>query len=268
MLADARELERELAEVSRRAGRELSRRFGAPRTVDLKGAIDLVTDADRASEAVVLEELSRRFPGAPVLAEESGAVAGSGELRFVVDPLDGTTNYASGLPHFSVTIAVEDALGLLAGVILDPCRDELYSASRGQGARVNGAPLRVIDAALGDAVLATGFPYDVRTQGPLLFALFERFVRASRAVRRFGSAALDLAWTAQGRYQGYWERGVKPWDVAAGLLIVREAGGICLDYAGREARPDAGEVIAGAPGIVAELSAGVLEALSAQERQP
>jgi myo-inositol-1(or 4)-monophosphatase len=258
-MTEAVEVRRLLESIAREAGAELLRRFGGPRQVTLKGSIDLVTDADKASEALILERLSRDFPEAAVLAEESGAHAGRSGWRCIVDPLDGTTNYASGLPHFSVTIGADEAGVLKAGVIYDPCRDELYGASTGAGAHLNGARLQVADAPLGSSVLATGFPYDVAAAGPLLFDLFETFVRRSRAVRRFGSAALDLAWTAQGRYQAYYERGVKPWDIAAGLLIVREAGGVCLDYAGREARTDGGEVIAGAPGAVAEMQALIAE---------
>jgi myo-inositol-1(or 4)-monophosphatase len=263
--AEAAEVAASIGEVARLAGRELLERMGAERTVTHKGAIDLVTDADRASEEVVVRELSRRHPGAAVLAEEGGARAGAG-LRFVVDPLDGTTNYAAGVPHFAVSIGAEDAEGLVAGAVYDPCRDELFLAARAGGATMNGTPLRVREAALGEAVLATGFPYDVRTQGRALFDRFEAVVRRARAVRRFGSAALDLAWTAQGRYHGYWERGLQPWDVAAGLLLVREAGGVCVDYRGAEAALAGGEVVAGAPGVVRELVAALAVPSAAQER--
>ncbi len=263
--AEALGLASSAGEVARLAGRELLRRMGAARTVTLKGAIDLVTDADKAAEEVVLRELERRHPGAAVLAEEGGARPGAG-LRFVVDPLDGTTNYAAGVPHFAVSIGAEDEGGLVAGAIYDPCRDELFLAARGAGATMNGAALRVLDAALGDAVLATGFPYDVRAQGRAIFERFEAVVRRARAVRRFGSAALDLAWTAQGRYHGYWERGLQPWDVAAGLLLVREAGGVCVDYRGAEAAPTGGEVVAGAPRVVRELVAALAVPSAAQER--
>jgi myo-inositol-1(or 4)-monophosphatase len=213
--------------------------------VTLKGPTDIVTDADKAAEEVLLEAIGRDFPGAAVLAEESGAYAGRAEgLRFIVDPLDGTVNYAAGLPHYSVSVGVERAGRLVAAAIHDPCRDELFLAVAGAGASCNGERLSVCEARLGDAVLATGFPYDVRARGAEPFRLFETFVRESRAVRRFGSAALDLAWTAAGRYHGYWERGVKSWDVSAGLLLVREAGGACLDFAGRDAKVDSGEVVA------------------------
>jgi len=248
----SRELGEAVAAMARSAGEVLRERFHAARTVTSKGPTDIVTDADEAAEARLLEAIGRGFPGAGVLAEESGARAASptgGGLRFIVDPLDGTVNYAAGIPHFCVSVAVEQAGRLVAGAVYDPCRDELFLGLDEGGAFCNGAPLRVVDAPLGDAVLATGFPYDIRSRGPELFGYFEAFVRRSRAVRRFGSAALDLAWTAAGRYHGYFERGVKPWDVAAGILLVREAGGACLDYAGGVAAVEAGEVVAAAPAL-------------------
>ncbi len=221
-----------------------------------KGAIDLVTDADRAAEELVLEALARELPGAAILAEESGSHDGSASLQLVVDPLDGTTNYARGVPHYAVTVAALDPDGLAAGCTYDPSRDELFLATRGAGATLNGAPLTLNrGVALDDAVLATGFPYDVRTRGSELFACFERFVRRSRAVRRFGSAALDLAWVACGRYDGYWERGLKPWDMAAGLLLVREAGGVALDCSGAPAAVQGGEVVAADGALAREMVA-------------
>ena len=248
--------------MARVAGVVLRERFASARTVTLKGPTDIVTDADKAAEEVLLEAIAREFPGAAVLAEESGAHQGAAEgLRFIVDPLDGTVNYAAGVPLFAVSIGVERAGLLVAGAIHDPCRDELFRAVRGDGAFLNGDRLSVLEAPLGDAVLATGFPYDVRTRGAAPFQIFETFVRRSRAVRRFGSAALDLAWTAAGRYHGYWERGVKPWDVAAGLLLVREAGGACLDYAGREATVEAGEVVAASGPLARTMVGGIREAV-------
>jgi myo-inositol-1(or 4)-monophosphatase len=254
-----RELAEALEAVARVAGAELRRRFGGLRTVEKKGVIDLVTDADRAAEALILEALDRAFPGATVLAEESGARAGTGPgagLRFIVDPLDGTTNYAAGIPHFCTTLAVEDGAGLAAGVVYEPLRDELYLAARGGGATLDGRPLRISRVeTLDDAVLATGFPYDVREQAPRLLGYFEAFVVQARAIRRFGSAALDLAWVAQGRFDGYWERGVKPWDIAAGMLLVTEAGGEVSDYEGRPARVDGGEVVAAPAALRARMVA-------------
>lgn len=247
----------ELVETARAAGALLRERFGQPRAIEKKGAIDLVTDADRAAEALILARLGREFPGAPVLAEESGAGAGSGALRFVVDPLDGTTNYAHGVPHFATTIACLDATGVVAGVTYDPLRGELFTALRGAGAALDGRPLTLGPAAaLDDAVLATGVPYDVREpSGEKVLRLMAESIRRSRAVRRFGSAALDLAWVAAGRYDGYFERGLRPWDMAAGLLLVAEAGGTCVDYRGAPVDLARGECVAGPAPLVRELVA-------------
>lgn len=248
------ELARELADVAREAGAELVRRFGAARTVELKGAVDLVTDADRASEALILERLARLHPGAPVLAEESGAAAGAGKLRFLVDPLDGTVNYAHGVPLFSVTLAAEDERGVVAGVVYDPLRNELFSASRGGGAFLGEGRLGVSRAgSLNEALVATGFPYDLRDRADRVLALFGDVARRARGMRRFGSAAVDLAWVAAGRFDGYYETGLKPWDCAAGLLLVTEAGGVATGFDGAAARLVAGEVIAGPAAVHAEL---------------
>lgn len=256
MTETALEVATVLEAIAREAGALLLSRFGDVRRVEKKGSIDLVTDADRASEALVLARLSERFPNARVLAEESGASGTEDGLRFYVDPLDGTTNYAAGLPHFAVTLAAEDAQGLSAGVVYDPMRNEMYVASRGGGATCNGESLRVSnDVALDDAVLSTGLPYDVRTRKDDVLGLFADFVRSSRAVRRFGSAALDLAWTAQGRYDGYWERGLQPWDMAAGALLVIESGGVCVNYAGGPVVLGQGECVAAANPLVSQMLA-------------
>jgi myo-inositol-1(or 4)-monophosphatase len=248
------ELAPELAAIARDAGAELIRRFALPRTVELKGAVDLVTDADKASEALILERLARAFPGAPVLAEEGGAVAGPGRLRFVVDPLDGTVNYAHGVPLFSVTLAALDEGALAAGVVFDPLRNELFSAIRGQGAFLDGRRLSVSRAAtLNEALVATGFPYDLRARSERVLGLFGDVAKRARGVRRFGSAAIDLAWVAAGRFDGYYEAGLKPWDCAAGLLLVEEAGGRTSGFDGAPALLGQGEVIAGPAAVWAEL---------------
>lgn len=241
----------ELERIARAAGGELRRRFHQPRAIEKKSAIDIVTDADKAAEHLILEQLAARFPGAPVLAEESGNLPGSaGGLRFIVDPLDGTTNYAHGIPHFSTTIAAEDPAGLCAGVIYDPLRDEMYTAIRGGGARCNGELLHVgAPDSLEDAVMATGFPYDIRDRMDEIVGFFMDFTQRVRAVRRFGSAALDLAWVAQGRFDGYWERGLKAWDMAAGVLLVTEAGGLVSNYRGEAVRLEEGECLAAASSI-------------------
>lgn len=232
------------------AGALLKARFEGPRTIELKGGIDLVTDADRASEALILERLHREVPGHAVLAEETGARGLAGGFRWFVDPLDGTTNYAHGVPHFCVTLAVEDARGLAAGVVFDPLRDECFSAARGQGATLNGRVMCASAAtALDRALLCTGFPYDVRERPERPLGLLGRLLTQARGMRRLGSAALDLAYVAAGRFDGFFEFGLKPWDVAAGGLLVAEAGGVMRRLDGAEWTALDGDVLAAAPGI-------------------
>jgi myo-inositol-1(or 4)-monophosphatase len=254
-VAEISELVEACAEAARRGGSVLRQRWGQVRTIEMKGGIDLVTDADRASEAALLEFLRGRFPGADVLAEESGASgAGAGGLRFYVDPLDGTTNYAHGVPHFAVNVAVSDAGGLAAGATYDPLRDELFTAGRGQGAFLAGERLRhSARRLLGGSLLVTGFPYDVHERYEYPLALFGAFIRKARAVRRFGSAALDLAYVASGRFDGFWELGLKPWDVAAGIVIAREAGAAVTDVGGGAAMLESGDIVAAAPALLAPM---------------
>lgn len=229
----------------------LRERWGTARTIELKGGIDLVTDADRASEATLLAFLGARFPGAAVLAEESGASgAGAGGLRFFVDPLDGTTNYAHGVPHFAVNVGVADGRGIAAGATYDPLRDELFVAARGEGAFLGSERLRHSGrTVLEGSMLVTGFPYDVHQRYEIPLRLFGAFVRRARAVRRFGSAALDLAYVAAGRFDGFWELSLKPWDVAPGILLAREAGALVTDFRGGDTVLETGDVVAAAPGL-------------------
>ena len=281
-MSETSELGEACAEAARRGGAILRRKWGEVRTIELKGGIDLVTDADRASEAALLEFLRARFPGAAVLAEESGAVVLAGghdeavppgpplasgqpdpaapalatsRLRFYVDPLDGTTNYAHGVPHFAVNVAAADAAGLAAGATYDPLRDELFVAARGQGAFLGADRLRHSGRErLGGSLLATGFPYDVHERYEVPLALFAAFIRQARAVRRFGSAALDLAYVAAGRFDGFWELGLKPWDVAAGVVLAREAGAVVCDFEGGD-RVLEGDIVAAAPALAAAMRA-------------
>ena len=249
------ELTEACAEAARRGGAVLREKWGTRRTIDYKGGIDLVTDADRASEEVLLEFLVGRYPGSAVLAEESGAGAGragaAGDgLRWFVDPLDGTTNYAHGVPHFAVNVAVADAAGILAGATLDPLRGELYVAGRGEGAWLGAERLRVTETAeLKRALLCTGFPYDIQQDPDPLLRLFRAYIQRARAVRRFGAAALDLAYVACGRFDGFWEARLKPWDVAPGILLVREAGGMVADFMGGEDMLHGGTICAAGPAL-------------------
>jgi myo-inositol-1(or 4)-monophosphatase len=248
---DGAELLEICLEAARRGAAVLEAKWGEARTVELKGGIDLVTDADKASEAAVLGVLRARAPGAAILAEESGASGGAAAgVRFLVDPLDGTTNYAHGLPHWAVTVAASDGRGPIAAATIDPLRREVFSAARGTGAFLNGAPLRHSGCgALGSALLVTGFPYDIHVahEGPL--RTFGAFVRRARGVGGFCSAALDLAYVAAGRFDGFWEERLKPWDVAAGILIAREAGAIVTDLAGGDRMLESGDILAAAPAL-------------------
>ncbi|HEV7858048.1 MAG TPA: inositol monophosphatase family protein [Pyrinomonadaceae bacterium] len=220
-------------EMAHDAGRILVERMSRALQVSNKGEIDLVTEADLAAEALIIERIKSYYPRHAVLAEESGASAeGQSEWRWIIDPLDGTTNYAHGYPCFCVSIALERAGKVEIGVIYDPLREELFAARRGDGATLNGRPVRVSEVSLlNRAMLCTGFPYDVRERND--FARhFTSFIMQAQAVRRDGSAALDLAYVACGRFDGFWEEGLRPWDVAAGVLLVEEAGGRSSHYDG------------------------------------
>ena len=251
---------RETCEAAAEAGaRVLRELYTRPRHIHLKGRIDLVTDADRASEERILGVLAERAPGAKVLAEESGE-SGGGQTRFIVDPLDGTTNYAHGIPLFACTVAAEVAGELVAGCTVDPMRAEVFSAARGEGATLNGSRIRVsVTAALGEAVVCTGFPYDHRERLPEMIAAFGRFTELSRGTRRLGSAALDLAYVAAGRLDGFWELGLKPWDVAAGQLLVEEAGGLVTRFDGTPHMLSGGEIVAAGRNLHAAVTAELLK---------
>ncbi len=195
-------------------------------SVSKKGAIDLVTEIDLACERMCRQVIAEHFPDHAVIGEELGSDDQSASNQWVFDPIDGTTNYAHGLPIYCASLALEINGVAEVAAIFDPSRQELFTAERGIGAFRNGQPLRVSDTgSVGDALLVTGFPYDVRARGPELIGMFSGFLEQARAVRRLGSAALDLCYVAAGRFDGFWEQHLKHWDVAAGVLIVREAGG-------------------------------------------
>jgi myo-inositol-1(or 4)-monophosphatase len=228
------ELVSAIAEIARAAGAIQLARAADTHRVEYKGAIDLVTEVDRECEAAIVDALARRFPGDDILAEEGAGLRKTSTRRWIVDPLDGTVNYAHGLPFFCCAIALEEAGELAAGVVYDPNRDELFAAERGKGATLNGRPIRVSGTQVLDrALVATGFAYNVREEERFdNLDHFGAFVKRAQAVRRPGSAAIDLAWTAGGRIDGFWELFLKPWDWAAGALLIREAGGRVTSFDG------------------------------------
>ena len=224
-------------QTARDAGHLLAERFGRALSISNKSELDLVTEADLASERLIIERIRTFYPRHSILAEESGASApadraAQSEWRWIIDPLDGTTNYAHGYPCFCVSMGLEHERKLELGVIYDPLRDELFTAERRQGASLNGRRIQVSQTrSLNSALLCTGFPYDVRERSE--FARhFANFIMNAQAVRRDGSAALDLAYVACGRFDGFWEEGLHPWDVAGAVLMIEEAGGRATHYDG------------------------------------
>ncbi|TGP25122.1 MULTISPECIES: inositol monophosphatase family protein [unclassified Mesorhizobium] len=238
-----------MVQAAMKAGRSLSRDFGEVQNlqVSMKGPGDYVSQADRKAEEIVFAELSKARPGYAFLMEERGAVEGEdGQHRWIVDPLDGTTNFLHGIPLFAVSIALERQGQIVAGVIYNPAMDELYTTERGGGAFMNDRRLRVAGRAkLTDAVIGCGVPHLGRGQhGNFLIELRNVMAEVS-GVRRLGSAALDLAYVAAGRMDGFWETGLSAWDIAAGTLLIREAGGFVSDMDGGQDMLEAGSVVAG-----------------------
>jgi myo-inositol-1(or 4)-monophosphatase len=224
-------------EAVREAGRYLKDHLGRDVEAHYKGAVDLVTPYDLGAQEILVGRLSAAFPSHGFLAEEGLDRPGSSDCRWVIDPLDGTTNFAHGFPVFCVSAALECGGRLVLGFVFDPVRDELFRAERDRGAFLNGAAIRVSGvAALDRALLATGFPYDVRQSPENNLDHWSRFIVRAQAIRRCGSAAIDLAYVACGRFDGFWELKLKPWDVAAGGLIVTEAGGRVTDFDDRPFR--------------------------------
>lgn len=223
------------AEIAREAGALLAKYFERRVTFELKGEHDLVTEADRASEQLVIERLRSHFPSHSIVAEEGGGHTGSSDYCWYVDPLDGTTNFAHGFPMYNVTLALEHAGSLVAGVIFDPEHNEMFTSERGSGAYMNNRRIRVSKVSrIEDALVATGFPSQKRHQDVNVHFYYQ-LAMITHGVRRAGSAALDLAYVASGRLDAFWEFGLNPWDMAAGILLIEEAGGKCSDMKGASA---------------------------------
>ena len=220
-------------EIAREAGALLAHYFERRVPFELKGEFDLVTEADRASENLVVEKLRSYFPSHAIVAEEGSGAKGSSEYRWYVDPLDGTTNFAHSFPAFNVTLGLERAGEMIAGVVYDPIHQEMFTAERGAGAYLNHRPIHVSGTKkLSDSLASTGFPSRKRHHN-INIHFYYQLAMASHGVRRTGSAALDLAYVASGRLDFFWEFGLKPWDQAAGVLLVTEAGGKISDMNGR-----------------------------------
>ena len=238
-----RELEVAIA-AAEAAGEVLRSGFGQQQEVRYKGETDLVTEADERAEQAIEEVLRGAFPEYGILTEESGELAGEGEARWIVDPLDGTTNYAHELPIFAASVALERAGAVLVGVVYDPMAQEIYAAERGSGATLNGQPIEVSDTdELIQALLASSFSSD-REDISASLDLFGKFADRTQGVRQLGTSALDLCYVAAGRLDGCYERGFSAWDVAAGILILEEAGGRATDYQGDEFDLQSQEVVA------------------------
>ncbi|NDJ54825.1 MAG: inositol monophosphatase [Chloroflexi bacterium] len=225
--------------IAEKAARQLKQAYNQPQEIDYKGEIDLVTQADRAAEQLILAELKSAYPEHAILAEEGGgtisSLADHQGMTWLVDPLDGTTNFAHGFPVFSVAIALHNQDGPLVAVVYDVLRQECFSATRGGGATLNGQPIGVSTTdQLGRSLLATGFPYNRHEAEDNNAEATSLFIRQAQGIRRAGSAALDLAYVACGRLDGYWEQQLKPWDLAAGILLVTEAGGRLSSYRGAD----------------------------------
>lgn len=222
-------------EAAREAGQFLKHSVGKVRTIEVKqGEVrNLVSEIDKGSEERIIGMIRRRYPTHAILAEESGASATTADTRWIIDPLDGTTNFLHGVPIFSVTIGIEHKGEIVAGVVYDPNLDEMFSAERGSGAFLNGRRVTTsVSTELISSLLVTGFPYDLAADPGSAVEHFVEFLMAARGMRRLGSAAIDLAYVAAGRFDGFWEVNLNPWDMAAGALLVTEAGGTVSGYAG------------------------------------
>jgi myo-inositol-1(or 4)-monophosphatase len=230
--------------TARKAGALIRKSAGNRPRVEHKGAINLVTDTDRESEELIVNALRARFPSHEIIAEERARLYGKVPSKWYVDPLDGTTNFSHGYPVFAVSIGYEVEGQLVLGVVYDPMRGELFHAVRGGGAFLNREPIRVSDIGdLDKSFLSTGFPYDIRSEPEPVCSEFRRFVLKAQAVRRDGAATLDMCYLACGRFDGFWERKLAPWDTAAGQVIIEEAGGLVTDFEGKPHQPGSPTVL-------------------------
>jgi myo-inositol-1(or 4)-monophosphatase len=233
--------------AARKAGRPLIRDFNELENlqISMKGPADFVTSADKRTEKILIEELSKARPGYGFLGEEGGGIEGADKThRFIIDPIDGTSNFMHGIPHFAISIGLEREGQLVAGVVYNPATDDLFTAEKGHGAYLNNKRLRVAARKdLAPCLIATGLPFMGRDGRARALAETDAVLNVTAGVRRFGTASLDLAWTAAGRLDGYWERNIQLWDVAAGIVLLREAGGVVSDFQGRTDGLNGSEIV-------------------------
>lgn len=252
--------------AARKAGNLIAKSYETPDAVEAsqKGSNDFVTNVDRDTEHLIIETIRKSYPQHTIISEECGELLGEDhEIQWVIDPLDGTTNFIKRLPHFSVSIAVRIKGRTEVAVVYDPMRNELYTATRGQGAQLNGYRLRTSQAKdLNGTILATGFPFKVKHHAATYIKMVDKLFTQCADFRRTGSAALDLAYVAAGRVDGFFEIGLKPWDFAAGELLVREAGGLVTDFVGGHGYLASGNVVAGNLRVVKSLLGALRDELS------
>lgn len=238
--------------AARNASRIITRSMGRlePQHISEKKRNDFVTEVDKAAEREIIATLKKTYPDHKIIAEESGIIEGNEDFVWIIDPLDGTTNYIHGIPHFSVAIAFQYKGKIEHGVVYDPIRNELFTASRGSGAKLNDRRLRVsATMKLENSLIGTGFPFKAPDDIAIYLKMFEGILPSVSGIRRAGSAALDLAYVAAGRFDGFWELGLKEWDMAAGMLMIREAGGLVSDLSGGEDMFGTGNIVAGNPKV-------------------
>ena len=247
---------RKAIEASRLAGETIRHYANQVRKLDIenKAHNDFVTKVDREAEMQVMRLLQRAYPDHAFWGEESGRIGGESEYEWIIDPLDGTTNFLYGLPQYSVSIALKQKGRLMVGVVYDPLRDETFAAARGDGATLNGRRIRVSDrTSLQNALLGTGVPFRADQNLDLYLKSLKALVPDTAGVRRMGSAALDLAYVASGRFDGFWELGLKEWDMAAGILLIQEAGGLIGDWDGNNTHLQSGNIVAGNPKVFKDM---------------
>lgn len=253
--------------AARNAGQVIVKNFADPSKIQTmqKALNDLVTNVDREAEETIIRTIHKSYPDHSIIAEETGLTAGKdADYQWIIDPLDGTTNFVKGIPHFAVSIALRIKGRTEIGVVFDPIRNELFTATRGAGAQLNGYRLRCGQAKdLGGCVLATAFPHRQKHHYEAFLAMFSSIFADCADIRRAGAASLDLAYVAAGRVDGYWELGLKPWDIAAGELIAREAGAIATDFVGGHNQDVSGNIVCGNPRVVKALLGKIREQLPA-----